>query len=177
MTIKSSGPISIADIAAELRISAEWLSLGDSRVRALLGHPTGAVYMSSAYGKSSGSTFTLTPVGSRGSYGYSDDSRLGMTGGSVSPNPIPNIGTVTSFYWTVGPEVREDYGYEFLIAGVPAGTTYRLSVTSGGVTRSGNIVTGGDSDQTSNPDTFGVPMAFLMDNVRTQPVTMVISRA
>ena len=50
------------DIATELGISATGLSLNDSRVRALLGKPSGAISLSDAYGKSSwAATNTLTP--------------------------------------------------------------------------------------------------------------------
>ncbi len=45
-------PIGMNEIAAELGIGATGLSLNDSRVRTLLGNPSGAVYMSNAYGKS-----------------------------------------------------------------------------------------------------------------------------
>jgi len=52
MTIKSSGTISIADIATELGIGANGLGLNDSRVRSLAGIPSGPISLASLYGKS-----------------------------------------------------------------------------------------------------------------------------
>ncbi len=51
--------MSIAHVATELGISPIGLSLGDSRVRNLLGD-TGAVYLSNAYGKSNAYTSTIS---------------------------------------------------------------------------------------------------------------------
>ena len=53
MTLPASGTISMAQIAAELGISAAGLSLGDSRCRALAGVPSGPISFSNFYGKSS----------------------------------------------------------------------------------------------------------------------------
>ena len=43
MALPSSGSISMAQVAAELGISATGLSFNDSRVRALAGVPSGAI--------------------------------------------------------------------------------------------------------------------------------------
>ncbi|MBW3732445.1 hypothetical protein [Aeromonas dhakensis] len=51
-------PVSIYEIAVELGIGATGLSLGDQRVRNLLGD-SGAVYMSNAYGKSNTASLTI----------------------------------------------------------------------------------------------------------------------
>lgn len=59
MTLPASGPISMSDIAAELGISAQGLSLGDSRVRALAGKPSGPISFSDLYGKSA-TTLSVT---------------------------------------------------------------------------------------------------------------------
>lgn len=53
MTLPSSGPITMAMIAAELNISASGLSLNDSRVRALAGKTSGAISFADLRGKTS----------------------------------------------------------------------------------------------------------------------------
>jgi hypothetical protein len=65
MTLPASGPISMSQIAAELGISATGLSLGDSRVRALAGKPTGALSFLDLYGKTS-----FPPVAYTIAFGY-----------------------------------------------------------------------------------------------------------
>ena len=51
MALPSSGEISMAQVAAELGISATGLTLDDSRVRALAGVPSGAISMWNLLGK------------------------------------------------------------------------------------------------------------------------------
>ena len=62
MTLPSSGPITMAQVAAELGISASGLSLNDSRVRQLAGKPSGAISMADLRGKSSVWVATLIPA-------------------------------------------------------------------------------------------------------------------
>lgn len=50
--LQSSGPITMAQVAAELGISASGLSLGDSRVRNLAKRPSGSISFADLYGKS-----------------------------------------------------------------------------------------------------------------------------
>lgn len=52
MALPSSGPISMAMVAAEIGISASGLSLNDSRVRQLAGRPSGAISFADLHGKS-----------------------------------------------------------------------------------------------------------------------------
>lgn len=92
MTLPTTGPISISMVAAELGISSAGLSLGDARVRALAGKPTGPISFSDLRGKTAdggggggGATFTLTAergiVG--GTIGYERD-----VYGSISGEPL-----------------------------------------------------------------------------------------
>lgn len=88
MALPSSGPITMAQVAAELGISASGLSLDDSRVRQLAGRPSGSISMSDLLGKSSVWVATFIParVGS-GSWqnGYGEGS------GVLSPNVFNGI--------------------------------------------------------------------------------------
>ena len=52
MTIKTSGPLYMSDIADELGIASAGLMLGDPRVRALAGKLSGPIYISDLYGTS-----------------------------------------------------------------------------------------------------------------------------
>lgn len=80
MTLPASGPISIGMVAAELGI-AKPLSLGDSRVRALAGVPSGPISLGQLRGKSAVGPLTLTGMDDYGSA----DSQFG--GGTVSCSP------------------------------------------------------------------------------------------
>ncbi|MBL0603828.1 hypothetical protein JD542_18510 [Aeromonas dhakensis] len=87
-------PVSIYEIAVELGIGATGLSLNDSRVRTLLGNPSGAVYMSNAYGKSNGMQLTI------GQYNDSGRLHLGFRSGICGGlNPASSdYGVVTQLY-------------------------------------------------------------------------------
>ena len=65
MTLPNSGPITMAQVAAELGISASGLSLNDSRVRTLAARPTGAISFADLLGKSWFNPFTSVTGGSR----------------------------------------------------------------------------------------------------------------
>lgn len=60
MTLPASGTITMAQVAAELGISATGLSLNDSRVRALAGKPSGVISFSDLHGKSAITPFTIS---------------------------------------------------------------------------------------------------------------------
>lgn len=67
MTIRTSPPISLSDVLAELRITNPGrqypISLGDPDVRALAGRPSGAISLSDLYGKSSYIPMTVYATG------------------------------------------------------------------------------------------------------------------
>lgn len=65
MTIPASGSISIGMVAAELGIGLP-LSLGDSRVRALAGVPSGPISLGQLRGKSAYTPMTLTTTNGSG---------------------------------------------------------------------------------------------------------------
>ena len=92
MALPSSGPITMAQVAAELGISASGLSLNDSRVRQLAGKPSGAISMADLRGKSSVWVATLIPARVASySTGY------GGGAGVLSPNVFNGI-TITYLY-------------------------------------------------------------------------------
>lgn len=97
MTLPTSGPISIGMVAAELGISLP-LSLGDPRVRALAGKPSGPISLGDLRGKSAVPPFSLTAKNDW----QSADSRFGP--GTVSCSPgvtrVGGTGTV-SYSWVV----------------------------------------------------------------------------
>lgn len=88
MTIRTTPPISLSDVMAELRVAnpgrAYPINLGDADVRALAGIPSGAISLGDLYGKSAG---TVTPpptpspltVQAQGGDGYADSSSVGGT--------------------------------------------------------------------------------------------------
>lgn len=65
MALPNSGPITMAQVAAEIGISASGLSLDDSRVRTLAARPAGAISFADLLGKSWFNPFTSVTGGSR----------------------------------------------------------------------------------------------------------------
>lgn len=123
MALQSSGAISIADIAKELRISPDNLGLNDARVRTLLGDQ-GAVYMSNAYGKSNNYNSTMS-VGNSGvnSGVYRPNASSGWVYGSFAdPNcfGVP----ILSFTWSVDQYDNASAGD--LVFNASLGATLRL---------------------------------------------------
>ena len=117
MALPSSGPITMAMVAAELGISAAGLSLDDSRVRQLAGKPSGTISFSDLLGKSSVVAPTITRGTHSGAYSYSNGIyyfysgavlRVNFTlGGSPATVTWSNIsgsaykGTLESSYFTM----------------------------------------------------------------------------
>lgn len=89
MTIRTTPPISLSDVMAELRVTdparAYPISLGDADVRALAGIPSGPISLSDLYGKSVRPPFSVTARDD----GTHADSRWGA--GTVSCSPGVNI--------------------------------------------------------------------------------------
>lgn len=64
MTLQSSGAISLGNVNTELgRSATATISLGETAVRTLAGVSSGAISLSSLYGKSSAPPVTFSPVG------------------------------------------------------------------------------------------------------------------
>lgn len=104
-------------------------------------------------------------AGDYGVFGYSSDSRIGLLSGGIYPNPVPEIGTITDFWW------RNDMGleYSFAVQGVPDGTFMELSIPiNSGKTVSGPIRVGGDTAQSI--EMFGESMQYLIETY-TYPAT------
>jgi len=97
MTLPASGPISIGMVAAELGIGLP-LSLGDPRVRALAGKPSGPISLGDLRGKSATPPFSLTANNAS----QTADTRF--SDGTVSCSPgvtrVGGSGTV-SYSWVV----------------------------------------------------------------------------
>ncbi|ELO1556239.1 hypothetical protein [Aeromonas hydrophila] len=94
-------PVSIYEIAVELGIGATGLSLNDSRVRTLLGNPSGAVYMSNAYGKSNNYVGSLVIANSGVNSGvYRPNASSNWSYGSLTPATAYGV-ALLQFAWTV----------------------------------------------------------------------------
>lgn len=102
MTIRTTPPISLSDVLAELRLvnanRTYPISLGDADVRALAGIPSGAISLSDLYGKSS---YVPMTVYATDGYDYRDSS-FGSGVASASGVVSTDGGKGTKFYnWTV----------------------------------------------------------------------------
>lgn len=126
---------------------------------------TGGAWRKQSFG---GTPFTMGVASNgRGVYGYSTDSRLGLDAGTISPNPVPDLGTITEFYWTNGPEVQGDYDYSLTVAGIPDGTTVTLTVNVGGTEVSGPLTLGYNTAQDPAAE-WGGAIAYLAENVTSE---------
>lgn len=85
MTLPTSGPITLGQVAAELGI-ARPLSLGDSRVRSLAGVPSGPISLGQLRGKSASTPLNATGTNATGHGGSS------TSNGSVSCSPSVTAG-------------------------------------------------------------------------------------
>ncbi len=89
MTIRTTPPISLSDVMAELRTSnpgrAYPISLGDADVRALAGVPSGPISLSDLYGKSSYLPMTVTATAS------SDFKNSAASAGTVNGTAAANV--------------------------------------------------------------------------------------
>lgn len=97
MTLPTSGPISLGMVAAELGIPLP-LSLGDPRVRALAGKPSGPISLGDLRGKSAVPPFSL--IGNSASNSANTQFSNGTV--SCSPSVTSNGGSGTvSYSWVV----------------------------------------------------------------------------
>lgn len=85
MALPVSGPISIGMVASELGIGLP-LSLGDTRVRALAGVPSGPISLGQLRGKSAYTPMTVTAAGASSGPVSSENS-----GGSVSGRALSGV--------------------------------------------------------------------------------------
>jgi len=91
MTTPSSGPISLSDVAAELGIGMP-LSLGDPRVRALAGVPSGPISLGQLRGKSAQAPQGPLTATTEDGYGDGDSSGGGGTA-FCAPSVTPTGGS------------------------------------------------------------------------------------
>ena len=98
MTLPASGPITLGQVAVELGTGLP-LTLGDSRVRTLVGVSSGPISLGQLRGKSAYTPMTLTVVSGSGGPASSDNS-----GGTVSAQATVSVTGGTGGYtvaWTV----------------------------------------------------------------------------
>lgn len=111
MTLTASGPIALSAVNVELgRASTAAISLGETAVRNLAGKATGAISLGNLYGKSAGTTITVT----EGSYNdgnlkvpfvYAGYAGTGTTApvlfGSISPTTYKGV-FIKALYNVIG---------------------------------------------------------------------------
>lgn len=150
MTLPTSGVITLGMVASELGIGLP-LSLGDPRVRALAGVPSGQISLGQLRGKSAVGPLTLTGMNAYNSA----DTQLG--GGTVSCNPsVYSAGGVEpkTYAWSVlsnprplavsltsGTSVTAQFTYTKNATG-SGEVTLRCTVTDGAGTQRTADVTG-----------------------------------
>lgn len=97
MTLQSSGPIGMSQIAAELGLSGT-LSLNDSRVRTLAGNLPGTISFANLYGRSSIPPLSVSAVGSNA---FNDSGRSGGTvSAECSATPSGGVAPYT-YLWSI----------------------------------------------------------------------------
>lgn len=143
MTLQSSGAISLSQVNTELGLSSTaTISLGDSAVRTLAGVSSGAISLSSLYGKSN-ATGTFSPDG-----GTSSGSPVALSDEQTGLPASLTISCSASATWTwtrtssVGSASVASGGsatsITFSVTLPPSGSrtgTWTVSATSGGNTR------------------------------------------
>jgi hypothetical protein len=149
MTLPASGPITMADVAAELGISAVGLSLNDSRVRALAGIPSGAISFADLHGKSALSVSLSVTSASQAS------NTAGFTFGTNTRTVHGGDGSETT-QWTALDEVGGTWTFPGGDTG--ASVTPRVDdVIPGGVSTATircTVTKGGNSDHEDAPYTY-----------------------
>lgn len=98
MTLPTTGPLSLGMVATELGIGLP-LSLGDSRVRALAGVPSGPISLSQLRGKSAYTPMMVSTTGAS-SGPVSSDNAGGTVGGTASSSVTGGVGPFT-YSWAI----------------------------------------------------------------------------
>lgn len=136
MPLPSSGPITMAQVAAEIGISASGLSLNDGSVRQLAGKPSGAISFADLLGKA-WAYLNITGVSSRdinmrNSYSAWRDQEFTISVSASAPwnatASVSNNGTAISKVASDRFRVSAKYEGEF------RGTIY-FTVSGGGITK------------------------------------------
>jgi hypothetical protein len=105
MTLPASGAITIAQVAAELGISATGLNLNDSRVRTLAGVPSGAISLNNLHGKTQGAVMSVAAPNVQV---FKAGTGTGTVSGSSTATPTGGTGP---------------YSYSWAVSGVTSGIT------------------------------------------------------
>lgn len=100
MALPSNTTIYTSQMNSELgRPAAQYLTMDDGRVRGLAGRPSGIIYFSDLWGKSSYTPMTLSPYN-----GYGTSAGSSTSGGTVGAGCGVNVSGGTggySYQWTV----------------------------------------------------------------------------
>lgn len=143
MTLQTTGPISLSNVGTELgRAAGTTTSLGETTVRNLAGIASGAIKLSSLYGKSS---VAFTPAG-----GLSSGTPVALSDWAAGGgNATITIQCTQTAIWT-WTRTGSSAGTSNVVSGGSAGsitfalantgfsirqTTWTVSATSGGITR------------------------------------------
>ena len=139
MALPASGSISMAQVAAELGISATGLSFNDSRVRALAGVPSGAIQMAILRGKQAGPTYSEVSI----TTGIDNVTNVGINTivtpysseifGSFTTNGTLSFGTLVSCFWIANNGGGE--GIYLDITGVTTGAGIEIRLDDGNATK------------------------------------------
>lgn len=137
MTLPSTGPISMSQVATELGISATGLSLNDSRVRALAGKPSGTISMSDLRGKSTSVLTVGSSTPSVTNYGYYSGLYGALTntsryGGTVTSLSYARWNTVPPYVWRIDLRIDNMQSTRPPLTLVIAGASFTFTTTSSG---------------------------------------------
>jgi hypothetical protein len=154
MTLPTTGAISLGAVAAELgRAAGTLTSLGEASVRSLAGVASGAISLSNLYGKSTGTTITVTEgiydTGGKVSFTYAGYSTSGSSCGYVLGSASPTIfkGVAIKGIWSVNAGstnldfAGDQTGNSSFLTGVTINGTGMGTVPAGSYNSSLNITT------------------------------------
>ena len=125
MTLPSSGAISLNAVNVELGLTATaQISLNDSSVRTLFGAASGAISLSSGYGKANKFTFNKTIAANTTNYNLYNDMVAAGWNGTVAVNATVTINSSVYVYST------STGTYGFNVSSIPSGSV--ISITNNG---------------------------------------------
>jgi len=129
MALQSSGPISMANIRSELKLSGS-IGLNSNAVRTLGGKSSGKISLADFYGKSNSTNVLTVGIDHNPNYRVIDSYGFFNGKGSISPSGTPygSIIQMDEFYSAAYPN-----GQFILMTSGTAGNNKKLRITSGNV--------------------------------------------